>query len=65
MSDRSILLAEIGYIEERKSELLNYINTQEFESSRYDNQSDVFRQYEAMCNYSDCLERRLSRAPTE
>ena len=65
MSDRSNLLAEIDYIEARKSELLSYINTQEFESSHYDNQNDVFRQYEAMCDYSDCLERRLSRASTE
>lgn len=65
MSNVSALLEELNFLEERKHELLLYINTQEFECSHYDNQNDVLRQYEAMCDYSDCLERRLGRAPTE
>ena len=65
MSDENTLAQlsqELSELEIRKEMLLSLINTGEFESSHYDNQNDIYRQYEAMCNYSDCLERRIQRA---
>ena len=53
---------ELAELEISKEMLLSIIDTAEFESSHYDNQNDIYRQYEAMCNYSDCLERRIQRA---
>ena len=65
MSDENILAQlsqELAELEVSKETLLSLIDTAEFESSHYDNQNDIYRQYEAMCNYSDCLERRIQRA---
>ena len=65
MSDENTLAQlsqELSELEIRKEMLLSLINTGEFESSHYDNQNDIYRQYEAMCDYSDCLERRIQRA---
>ena len=65
MSDENILAPlsqELAELEIRKETLLSLIDTGEFESSHYDHQNDIYRQYEAMCNYSDCLERRIQRA---
>lgn len=65
MSDKNTLAQlsqELAELEIRKETLLSIIDTGEFESSHYDNQNDIYRQYEAMCDYSDCLERRVQRA---
>ena len=56
------LSQELAELEIRKETLLSLIDTGEFESSHYDNQNDIYRQYEAMCDYSDCLESRIQRA---
>ena len=65
MSDENILAQlsqELSELEIRKETLLSIIDTGGFESSHYDNQNDIYLQYEAMCDYSDCLERRIQRA---
>lgn len=65
MSDENILVQlsqELAELEIRKETLLSIIDTKEFESFHYDDQDDIYMQYGVMCDYSDCLERRIQRA---